>query len=62
MSFFSLLVAVVLFAIGGLAPVFEWDLGEFSPLYWGLTAFAFSFLVPGVVGVARGDRGVFRRP
>ena len=56
MAFFSLLIAVVLFAIGGLAPVFEWDLGEFSPLYWGLVAFAFSFLAPGVVAYTSRNR------
>lgn len=60
MSFFFLLISVFLFAIGGLAPVFEWDLGEFSPLYWGLASFAFSFLVPGVVAYSRNLGG--RRP
>lgn len=51
MAFLSLLLAVFFFVIGGLAPVFEWDLGEFNPLYWGLAAFAFSFLVPGVMAL-----------
>jgi phage shock protein PspC (stress-responsive transcriptional regulator) len=56
MAFFSLLIAVVLFVIGGLAPVFDWDLGEFSPLYWGLAAFAFSFLAPGVIAYTARNR------
>lgn len=49
MAFFSLILAVFIFLIGALTPIFHWDLGNFSPLYWGLTFFAFSFLVPGVV-------------
>lgn len=49
MAFFSLVLAVFIFLIGALTPMFHWDLGNFSPLYWGLTFFSFSFLVPGVV-------------
>ena len=53
MSFFSLLLAVFIFFIGALAPVFDWDLGDFSPLFWGLGFFSLSFLIPGVVAYAR---------
>lgn len=54
-AFFSLLIAVVIFLIGALAPVFTWDLGRFSVLYWGLFFFALSFLVP-AVATYRGRR------
>lgn len=50
MAFLSLLVAVFIFLIGALAPVFDWSLGKFSPLYWGLFFFALSFLVTNSVG------------
>jgi hypothetical protein len=46
-AFISLLVAVFIFLIGALAPVFDWSLGKFSPLYWGLFFFSLSFLVSG---------------
>jgi hypothetical protein len=49
MAFFSLILAVFIFLIGALAPVFKWTLGEFSPLYWGLLFFSLSFLVPDVI-------------
>lgn len=55
MAFFSLFIAVVIFLIGALAPVFTWDLGRFSVLYWGLFFFALSFLVP-AVATYRGRR------
>lgn len=58
MSFFSLLLAVFIFFVGALAPIFNWNLGDFSPLYWGLGFFALSFLIPGVVAYAR----TVRRP
>ena len=48
MAFLSLLAATFCFLVGALTPVFNWSLGEFSPLYWGLFFFALSFLLPGV--------------
>lgn len=56
MAFISLLVAVFIFFIGALAPIFEWDLGSFSVLYWGLFFFSLSFLVPGAVATYKSRR------
>jgi hypothetical protein len=53
MAFLSLIVAVFIFLIGALAPIFTWDLGSFSPLFWGLFFFAFSFLAPTVISYTR---------
>jgi hypothetical protein len=50
MAFLSLIVAVFIFLIGALAPMFDWSLGKFSPLYWGLFFFALSFLATNAVG------------
>jgi len=49
MAFFSLIAAVFIFLIGALAPVFDWTLKDFSPLYWGLFFLSLYFLIPGVV-------------
>lgn len=56
MAFVSLLAAVFIFLIGALTPLFEWDLGRFSVLYWGLFFFSLSFLIPGTVGYVRSLR------
>ena len=47
MAFLSLLIAVFIFLIGALTPIFKWDTGSFSILYWGLFFFSLSFLVSG---------------
>jgi hypothetical protein len=39
-------VALILFAVAGLTPVFEWNLGRFDPISWGLAALAGGFLWP----------------
>jgi hypothetical protein len=35
-----MIVAIVCFVIGALAPVFGWNLGHFDALAWGLAFFA----------------------
>ena len=48
MAFLSLLIAVFIFLVGALTPIFKWDTGTFSILYWGLFFFSLSFLLPGI--------------
>ena len=53
MVFISLLIAFVCFLIAALAPVFEWTLGDFNAIAWGLTFFALASLLPGAVTAYR---------
>lgn len=45
MSLLLLVFAVFSFLLEALTPVFDWDLGDFNAIAWGLTGFAGSFLV-----------------
>jgi len=45
MSAVFFFVAAVLFAVAGLTPVFDWDLGEFHVIAWGLTSLALGLVV-----------------
>lgn len=45
MSLLLLVFAVFSFLLEALAPVFEWNLGEYNAIAWGLAGFAASFLV-----------------
>ena len=57
MSAIFYVIAAVLFAIAGLTPVFNWNLGEFNVIAWGLCALALGHVVSGsLVGVSRGRR------
>lgn len=46
----AIIISIFIFLIGALAPLFQWHLGKFDPLMWGLVAFAFghiwTYLVP----------------
>lgn len=53
MVFISLLIALFCFLIAALAPVFEWTLGSFNAIAWGLFFFTLASLVPGAVSVYR---------
>ena len=44
----AIFVSFVIFLIGALAGLFEWSLGDFDPLMWGLVFFSFGHL--GAVG------------
>lgn len=44
MSFLAFLVAVFCFLIAALAPVFNWNLGDFNAIAWGLVATALGLL------------------
>lgn len=47
----AFVIALVLFVIAALAPLFDWALGDFHAVAWGLAAMAAGFLWP--VGVRR---------
>lgn len=46
----SLLISFICFLVGALASLFEWNLGEFEPVLWGLTFLALGFLWPFSIG------------
>lgn len=45
MSVLLLLLAVLFFLLEALRPLFDWDLGDFHAIAWGLAALSASFLV-----------------
>jgi len=47
----AFLVALVCFILAGLAPILEFDLGQFHAIAWGLAAMACGFIWP--IGVRR---------
>ncbi len=47
----AFIVALFCFLLAALAPLFEWNLGDFHAIAWGLAALALGFLWP--VGVRR---------
>jgi hypothetical protein len=42
----AFVVALVCFLIAALAPLFDWALGDFNALAWGLAALTVGFLWP----------------
>lgn len=56
MSLVFFVIAAVLFALAGLTPVFDWDLGEFHTIAWGLTSLAL-----GLVVLHKGEFDRYRR-
>jgi hypothetical protein len=47
----AFVAALICFAVAALAPLFDWALGDFHAIAWGLAALAVGFLWP--VGVRR---------
>lgn len=46
----SIMVSIFIFLIAALAPLFEWNLGDFHAIAWGLFFFALGHIWPYVVG------------
>lgn len=42
----SFIVALFCFLLAALAPLFEWNLGDFHAIAWGLAALTLGFLWP----------------
>jgi hypothetical protein len=42
----AFLISLICFLLAALAPIFEYSLGKFDAIAWGLAALAAGFLVP----------------